>query len=51
MLPSLIIIDDFLSDPLGFRRKALALDYDPKRKHGNYPGLISTAPLPIARRP
>lgn len=47
MLPSLIILDDFLSDPHGFRRKALALDYDPARKKGNYPGLMSGAALPI----
>ncbi|MEN3748577.1 DUF6445 family protein [Sphingomonas sp. HF-S3] len=47
MTPSLIIIDDFLSDPHGFRRKALALDYDPLFKGGNYPGLVSTAPLPV----
>jgi hypothetical protein len=47
MLPSLIIIDDFLADPHGARRKALALDYDPQFKRGNYPGLLSTQPLPI----
>jgi hypothetical protein len=48
MPPSLIIIDDFLSDPHGFRRKALALDYDPALKNGNYPGLLSSEALPIA---
>ncbi len=48
MPPSLIIIDDFLRDPHGFRRQALALDYDPRFKKGNYPGLLSTQPLPIA---
>ncbi len=48
MLPSLIIVDDFLSDPHGFRRQALALDYDPARKKGNYPGLMSGQALPIA---
>ncbi len=47
MLPSLILIDDFLSDPLGFRAQALALDYDPAFKKGNYPGLLSTGSLPI----
>ena len=47
MLPSLMIIDDFLTDPHAFRRRALALDYDPKFKNGNYPGLLSTQPLPI----
>jgi len=48
MPPSLIIVDDFLRDPHGFRRQALALDYDPAKKKGNYPGLLSTQPLPIA---
>ncbi|MCW3846575.1 DUF6445 family protein [Sphingomonas sp. LB-2] len=48
MLPSLIIVDDFLSDPHGFRRRALALDYDPRAKKGNYPGLMSGGPLEIA---
>lgn len=48
MPPSMIIIDDFLRDPHGFRRQALALDYDPRFKKGNYPGLLSTRPLPIA---
>lgn len=47
MPPSLIIIDDFLSDPHAFRAQALGLDYDPRFKKGNYPGLLSTQPLPI----
>lgn len=47
LLPSLIIIDDFLTDPLLARNKALALNYDPDFKDGNYPGLLSTEPLPI----
>lgn len=47
MLPSLIVIDDFLSDPHGARRQALGLDYDPAFKKGNYPGLLSTNALPI----
>ena len=47
MLPSLIVIDDFLRDPVTFRAQALALDYDPAFKKGNYPGLLSTRPLPI----
>jgi Family of unknown function (DUF6445) len=46
-LPSLIIIDDFLTDPMLARKTALALDYDPEFKDGNYPGLLSTEPLPI----
>ncbi|MDC8753300.1 hypothetical protein OIK40_01435 [Erythrobacter sp. sf7] len=45
MLPSLIIIDDFLKDRWAGRRAALALDYDPARQHGNFPGLNSAAPL------
>jgi hypothetical protein len=45
MLPSLLIVDDFLADPWAARRAALALDYDPARQHGNFPGLNSSAPL------
>lgn len=45
MLPSLLIIDDFLSDPWAARRAALALDYDPAKQHGNFPGLNSTSQL------
>ena len=48
MLPSFLMIDDFLADPFAARRQALALGYDPKLKNGNYPGLLSDAPLPIA---
>src|ERR1044072_6855455 len=46
MPPSLIIVDDFLRDPHGFRAQALALDYDPRFNKGNYPGLLSTDALP-----
>lgn len=46
-LPSLLIIDDFLNDPLEARRQALALDYDPALKDGNYPGVLSSRPLAI----
>lgn len=46
-VPSLIIIDDFLTDPHLARNKALALNYDPALKRGNYPGLLSSEPLPI----
>jgi len=42
-----MIIDDFLANPHEARRAALALDYDPAFKKGNYPGLLSTRPLPI----
>lgn len=45
MLPSLLIVDDFLKDPWAARRAALALDYDPARQHGNFPGMNSSAPL------
>jgi len=47
MLPSLMIIDDFVADPMAARNAALALDYDPGNKHGNYPGHISTRSLEI----
>jgi hypothetical protein len=45
MLPSLLIIDDFLKDPWAARRAALALEYDQANQHGNFPGLNSSAPL------
>lgn len=48
MLPSLLIVDDFLADPFAARAAALALDYDPATRIGNYPGTLSGAPLPIA---
>lgn len=48
MLPSLLIVDDFLKDPWAARRAALALDYDPARQHGNFPGLNSSTPLDTA---
>lgn len=48
MLPSLLIVDDFLADPWAARRAALALEYDPARQHGNFPGLNSSAPLDTA---
>ena len=45
MLPSLLIVDDFLKDPWAARRAALALDYDPAKQYGNFPGLNSSTPL------
>lgn len=48
MLPSLLIIDDFLKDPWAARRAALGLDYDPAAQHGNFPGRNSTGPLDTA---
>ena len=46
-LPSFMIVDDFLADPHAARRAALGLKYDPQLKGGNYPGLLSSAPLEI----
>ncbi|TAD74036.1 MAG: hypothetical protein EAY70_11780 [Sphingomonadales bacterium] len=48
MLPSLLIIDDFLTDPWAARRAALALAYDAAQQHGNFPGLNSSTPLDTA---
>lgn len=48
MLPSLLIVDDFLSDPYAARRAALGLGYDPAEQHGNFPGLNSTRALDTA---
>ncbi len=45
--PSLIVVDGFLADPMVARQQALALDYDPAFKQGNYPGLQSTQALEI----
>lgn len=47
MLPSLMIIDDFLTDPYAVRAAALGMGYDPAAKAGNYPGLLSDRPLAI----
>jgi len=47
MLPSLLIIDDFLADSHAARAAALALDYDRATRHGNYPGTLSGASLPV----
>lgn len=47
MLPSFLMIDDFLANPDLARNSALALGYDPANKHGNYPGLLSDKPLVI----
>lgn len=47
MAVSLLILDDFLSDPLALRERALALSYDPALKKGNYPGMLSAEPLPL----
>jgi hypothetical protein len=48
VLPSLLIIDDFLADPYAARRAALGLEYDPARQHGSFPGLNSSTPLDTA---
>ncbi|MBO6526029.1 DUF6445 family protein [Erythrobacter sp.] len=47
MLPSLTIIDDFLTDPWAARRAALALEYARPGSGGNYPGRDSTSALPV----
>ncbi len=47
-LPSIIILDDFLADPYAVRRAALALDYNPANKRGNYPGITSDEALDIS---
>jgi hypothetical protein len=41
------MIDNFLADPEQARRQALRLGFDRSRKDGNYPGVLSDAPLPI----
>ncbi|WP_379550419.1 DUF6445 family protein [Qipengyuania sp. DGS5-3] len=46
MLPSLLIVDDFLADPWSARAQALALDFDPAQQFGNFPGRNSTTALP-----
>lgn len=47
MLPSFLMIDDFLGNPDVARAAALGLGYDPANKRGNYPGLLSDRPLAI----
>jgi hypothetical protein len=47
-LPSIIILDDFLADPYAVRRAALALNYNPANKRGNYPGLTSDTALDVS---
>ncbi|MBA2466032.1 MAG: hypothetical protein H0V46_00300 [Sphingomonas sp.] len=47
MLPSFIMVDDFLADPEAARRKALSLNYDRSLKDGNYPGVLSARAMPI----
>ena len=47
MRPNFMIIDDALSNPQDVRRQALSLDYDPKLKAGNYPGLLSAKALDV----
>ncbi len=47
MRASFLIVDDVLADPHAARKAALALRYDPAAKKGNYPGLMSDAPLAV----
>ncbi len=49
MLPSFLVIDDFLDDPHAARRLALSLEYSQANKHGNYPGLLSSTALPTQK--
>lgn len=48
MLPSLIVIDDFLKDPLNARAQAIELLKSPLPNKGNYPGTMTSQPLPLA---
>lgn len=47
-LPSFLIFDDFVANPLELRRQALGLGYSGAGKDGNYPGITSDRALPIA---
>ncbi len=47
MLPSLLIIDDFLKNPERARSDALKLDFNAKSGRGNYAGRTSDKPLEI----
>lgn len=48
MLPSLMIVDDFLVDPWAARREALGLGYDPAEQKGNFPGMNSSRSVDTA---
>jgi hypothetical protein len=48
MIPSFLIVDDFLADPHAARAAALGLGYDPALKQGNYPGLMSSRALDVS---
>lgn len=48
MLPSLIIVDDFLKDPQLARNQAISLLSSPLPNKGNYPGTMTSQPLPLA---
>ena len=47
-LPSFLMFDDFVANPHELRRQALDLGYSGAGKAGNYPGITSDRPLPIA---
>lgn len=47
MLPNLMIIDNFLDNPLAARQQALGLTFPSERSAGNYAGSTSTQPLQI----
>ncbi|MEL7110116.1 MAG: DUF6445 family protein [Pseudomonadota bacterium] len=49
MLPSLMVIDDFLDNPLAAREQALKLGYPTGTQRGNYAGTTSERPLKISQ--
>lgn len=48
MLPSLIVLDNFLSNPAAARQQALSLPYPTDGSKGNYAGTASSKLLQIA---
>ncbi len=47
MMKSLIVVDEFLQDPIGHRQQALALDFPQPDALPNFAGRNSTEPLPV----
>lgn len=47
MMKSMIVVDDFLQDPVGHRHNALALDFPRPDALPNFAGRNSSAPLPV----
>jgi hypothetical protein len=46
-LPSFLMFDDFVANPIELRRQALNLGFSGAGKAGNYPGITSDRALPI----